>query len=88
MDNAQTFQSEAEVGVVGPQRGTELSPAGEHAVGLGNAATHQVVNENADVALCPGQRHCSHGKRSAGCIHPRPQALHKQGNLFWESSQS
>lgn len=52
-DAVLTFQSEAEVSVVRPQRGPKLSPAGEHAVGLRYTATHQVIDENTDVALCP-----------------------------------
>lgn len=81
MASARTFQSEAEVGVVGPQRRAELGPAGEHAVGFRHAATHQVVDQNPDVALGPGQGHRRHGERLAACVHSRPQALQKQGTF-------
>ncbi len=73
-----TFQSEAEVGVVRPQRRSKLGPAGEHAVRLCDASTHQIVDENADVTLCPRKSHCGHGERRAGCVHPCPQALQEQ----------
>lgn len=73
-----TFQSEAEVGVVRPQRGSKLSPAGEHTVGFCYASAHQIINENSNVTLCPRQCHCRHAERPAGSIHPRPQALCRQ----------
>lgn len=70
-----TFQSEAQVSVVRPKRGSKLGPAGEHAVGLCDASAHQIIDENPDVALCPRQCHGGHGERRAGSVHPRPQAL-------------
>ena len=41
------------VRVVGAQPQTVLGPAGEHAVGLGDAASDQVVNHHPDVGLGP-----------------------------------
>lgn len=75
LDTLPTFQSEAQVSIVGPEGGSKLSPAGEHAVRLCNAATHQIIDEDSDVTLCPGQRHRGHGERLAGSVHPCPQAL-------------
>ena len=52
-----TFLGEPEVGVVGPQRQSELGPGGEHAVRLGGALKREVVDEDADVPLGAVQRH-------------------------------
>lgn len=82
-----TFQSEAKVSVVWPKSRSKLCPAGEHAVRLRDAPTHQIVDENSDVALRPRQRHCRHGERPACSVHPRPQALQKQGDLRFEEFQ-
>lgn len=73
-----TFQSEAEVSVVRPQRGSILSPAGEHAVRLCDTSTHQVINENSNITLCSRQRYWRHVKRPAGSVHPCPQPLWRQ----------
>lgn len=75
---AQTFESETEVGVVGSQRGAELGTAGEHAVRFRHAATHQVIDQNPNVALGPGQGHRRHGECPTACVHPSPQTLQKQ----------
>lgn len=79
-----TFQSEAEVSVVRPQGGPKLCPAGEHAVRLRDASTHQVINENSDVTFCPRQHRRRHGERPTSGVHPRPQAL--QDSKWQESS--
>ena len=39
------------VGIVGPQGQPVLGAGGEHAVGLGHAARHEVVDEHADIGL-------------------------------------
>ena len=43
------------VGVVGAQGQAELGPAGEHPIGLGDAAGDQVVDHHADVGLVAGE---------------------------------
>lgn len=78
---AQTFQSEAEVSVVGSQRGAELGTAGEHAIRFGHTSTHQVIDQHPDVALGPGQGHWRQGERPAAGVHPSPQTLQKQGTF-------
>ena len=39
------------VGIVGPQPQPVFGPRGEHAVGLGDARGHQIVNQNAEIAI-------------------------------------
>ena len=41
------------VGIVGAQRQAILRPRGEHAVRLGDAAGHEVVDHDADIAVGP-----------------------------------
>ena len=43
------------VGVVGAQRQPVLRPRGEHPVGLGDAAGHQIVDHHAEVASVRGR---------------------------------
>lgn len=78
---AQTFQSEAQVGVVGSQRGAELGAAGEHAIRFRYTSTHQVIDQHTDVTLGPGQGYWRHGERPAACVYPSPQTLKKQGTF-------
>ena len=42
---------QAQVGIVGAQRNPVLGPRGEHAVGFGRAARHEIVNQHANVAF-------------------------------------
>ena len=52
----QPRRRQALVGVVGAQAQPVLGARGEHAVGLGDAARHQVVDHHADVALGAARR--------------------------------
>ena len=71
---------QTQVGVVFAQLQAVLGAAGEHAIGLGDAARHQVIDQHAQVGLVATRAPARIAARQQRRVDPRQQSL--RGGLF------
>ena len=65
------------VRIVGPQGQPILGARGEHAVRLGDAAGHQVVDHHAEIAFGAVENDLGRRRRPRSRVEPRHQALRR-----------
>ena len=78
IETAEEDRADQLIGVVGAQREPVLGPRREHAIGLGDALRHQIVDHHAEIALGPIEHDLPAPARARRGVEACDQALRRR----------